>query len=432
MTGPVKIAGQNIALKEAPKVLPQGEAASEKIETDISINCECDSVTIKEDNAGKRQEESKSILQNITDGIKTTVVNGVTGAFMGSLGFSVTVFKMVGAFSPLIDFIDSLTGTDKKKTIKDLNDILQNIQAKIANDKNLSESISPESKEAIKKLVNSVSELNKNKDLQNMDISGLINKWRQAGDHNALLQLADKIRNKECAQFTDEGLREQFVEGLESLGQALAELSGQPDSRAKREVHGELKKAADKVVDNVEIHNTRGGDTNFTLEDKEKIKDNFNDAGKHIINVAENPKSASLMPNLFSRLFSWVTSLYDFLQEWFEAKEEEKEKEEKLCEERCEQKKKYYEVKHREEVAKKKEMYFKALMREMLEKIRYAKMNQFEKETVNRTYDYAKNNSASEAYKADYYESKKCEIVESMLPSYVCQDGFTLDLDITC
>lgn len=422
MTGPITT--QNITLKEAvPQVRTVGKSAGI-----VSVNCECDSVTISENNDVKEDESAFNKLKEGISDVANKITETAKQIILAPLGFGAVVLKTIGIFSPLMDFIEG----DKKQTVKDLNKVLQGIQTKLNEDNAFSESLSADSKEAIKKLIGSVTELSGNKDFQSRDISELIAKWRENKDHKTLLEMAEHIRKGECTKFVDEELKKQFIEALESLGQALAELSGQPDSSAKREVYGELTKAADKVVDNVEIHNGKGGDANFTKEDKEKIAENFEGAARHVENVTNNPELASLIPHTYSRLFMWVESLYDFLQEWLETKEEEKEKEEKLCEERCEQKKKYYEMRHKEEVAKKKEMHFRALMHEMMQKIRYAKLNKFEREKVNGAYYYAKDISTSEAYKADYYESKKCEVVESMPPSYVCGNGFILDLDITC
>lgn len=371
---------------------------------------------------------SDAVLVNIEPDKVTTPTPSLGGEICKIV--SNGILNIVGMFSPLINLLNLTQSPKGKVTVEDLSKILNGIKTNMEKDKSVSEALSPESKQAIEKLVKSVLEMSKNNSLKDLDISKLIEKWRQSGSHNALLEMANKIKNKECVQFEDEELRKQFIEGLESLGEALEEAGKQPDSSAKNQVKDELKQAADKIVDNVEIHNERGSDKNYTQEDKEKIKQNFEDASSHIHNVTENPSLAKLIPNSISRLYFWAESITEFLERWYAEKEEEKEREEKLCEERCVQLKKYYEIRHRAEVAKKKERYFKALIKEMMQKIRYVMLTRFEKEKIKTILDYAKYHLTSEASKANYYDTKRCEIVDSLPPSYVCGDG--LDLDVTC
>lgn len=388
-------------------------------------------------------------LQALTGGIGI-----VTGAISGY------ILKLTSVFSPFVDFVNSACPTQEtegnrceKKTVKDLTTVLKGVQAQINADKELHNQLSPESRERLFRLFDTVSELSKREDLKNLDITQLIANWRQHRSTRALLHLSQRLRNGQCARFREERLRETFIDSLESLAQALEEIRSHPPSENRDQAEQEITSAADHTVNAVERHNERGGDENFTPEDRQYVGHELRETSRHVGNVIHNPTLSNFVQSCYSGLCSLVSSIHDFLTSWLDDffEEQEVREKEKQCEERKEAKKEFHKLCNRHKIARRKAEIFREMMIEAKKKLlHFLKIRDEEKcksQRNERKYNHAylqvdkfsvihgelKNNYKLHGNREDFYKAKDDEVLSDMPPSTVCDpSGTNLEFDLIC
>src|SRR3989338_7985727 len=278
--------------------------------------------------------------------VASQVANPLTGILNSLCSFSSilteTVGKVIGFFSPVLNFVNNVgivSGTQNentgKLTVDQFTDALSDVLTKIDNDKSLSESLSPGAKQRLQNLKTVVSELAQREDLQDLNLSELIQRWRNTRDAQALLRMAEIMRNpEECGQsgirFTNEELRRTFINGLESLGLSLEELlANHPDPRRER-ARAHIVSAADSLVDAEERLLERGSDENLTSEDRNFIRERFRDSTRSIQSVTDDPELSDCLEYTCSGLKQWVKYIYKIIENMFEEREEMRKEEEKL------------------------------------------------------------------------------------------------------
>ena len=367
------------------------------------------------------------------------------------------VMKMIGIFSPLTNFLGAFvgladpTGSDKEKkqkTVGELNGLLKGIEGTITNDKMLSKKLSKESKEALARLEKDVSVLSSREDLQKLDLSTVIAKWRESGDHRHLLEMAEKLRRGECVPFSNKKLRQEFIEGLESFAQALEEALQNPPSEDRNTAVRELKQGANAHVNGLDRVVQRGGEQNLTVDDKKYIKGQFEEASEHAQTVIRDENLSRFIPSTKQGLGDWADEVIDYIREWYlndveEEEEEEREKNEKQCEQRCAEIKKYDKACARYQFERKKAEEHKAWMENAKRKmLSFLRLMEFEKNNCTQDqyskygaeYDYAKSKYRYHGLGEDYYKSMEDSIEVSLPPAYVCEPEniYSLRLDVSC
>lgn len=369
--------------------------------------------------------------------------------------------KIIEAFSPFLNLITMFNNSSnqnedaKKITLKEVVGLLNSTQEQITKDKELVKTLSPNTKEALDRLYKKVSEFGKREDLQNSDISSLIQRWRQSQNSQELLAIASLLREGHCARFQNENLRQRFIRALESFGRALEEVENQNPTETRARTTQALCQAANPVVDAVERHEERGGDLNscdrvFIRERLEESRDRTND-------IVNDPEMSHALGTRVDDLMELSYELDDIIQEMKEREEEEEKEEEvrkeqeKLCEERDSQKKEIDKLHRRHKAAKRKRDYFYSLMEEAKSKIhtffhmKELKRRKFlRKEEKYATDEYKKNGADFDYFKTRYeqessresYEhSLEHEIQAELSPSSACEhhEGIShIDLDLIC
>ena len=404
------------------------------------------------DNNGRRVDSSTMKL------IGEIFQNTASGGNVFCSIFNNTASKMVDIFSPFVNFIDSPDKTpsgskadEHHKTVKELTSVLSEIESDIKEDKALNKNLSKEGKQALDRLYSSISKLSERKDLQDMDVSELVAKWKKDPNSRILLKMAERLHEGKCKKFQDERLRKAFVQSLTVLAESLDEIDSHPPSSLREQAAGEIRIAADKVVDSVELHDKKDGDENFTNKDRIIIMRNFKEAKEHVENVTNNEQLSSFVENTRKSLNCFCSDIYEMMQEWFEEKLEEEQEERKLCEEREEQKKEIdKKCRLHKANGRKAEEYFQymeSFKTKMKEFFRMKSIEESKRNFNSRAYNYAENELSKsvgqyrnikelyrdESAREEFYKNQEDEIVDSLPPSSVCQNSlFSLELDLHC
>lgn len=389
------------------------------------------------------------------------IPNVIARIFCKISKMSNTATLMSNIFSPFVDMVNSLafgnnepqTQESNKKTVKDFTAVLCGIEDRIKNNPDLSKRLTKESRAALEKFYSTVSKLNQRKDLQNMDISQLIAKWRRDPNSAALLQMAQNIRQGQCHHFTNRRLREVFIRSLESLGTALERLENQPQSTEAQQGIQEIQQAANPIVDNVEIHQQREGDANYTEEDRHRMYENFRTSRDCILRITNDP-NLSQHTNELQEFVSYLSEFIEYLfNEIEESRREEEQRQLKIqCEERCRQMEEIRKLceKHKAKKTKSDLLYLlmNAAKKKMFNFIRnkYLEKNhsgynnyklgytteQEEKHVFK--YEAYRNEYRNERILEDFYKDKEQEIQLDLMPSYVCEHEpvTKIDFDLTC
>lgn len=350
--------------------------------------------------------------------------------------FGDKVIKILNIFSPLIFFINNFDSKkvsekeDSRKVVYEFSDALD----KIVNNEELNKLLSRESKQRVDRLSKAVSVIRKLEGLSNSEMSELIRNWRESEDTKYLLEMAKRIRSRHCAPFKDERLRQAFIRSLESLAFALEEISKHPYNPESQRAVEEITQGAHSTVDAVEHHNEKGGDGNFTQADKKFVKDKLENATNHASEVVNNPTLSKYLGSACSCLRNWISYTNEFIRDWYEEQEEELEdKEKKLCEERKLKEKLAYELCRIKCIKARRAENFYFMMKHAQRKIeeflqiksKYCN-TKYGLDKHERNYDFSRTKYRCEAISAEFYETKKNEIIDSLPPCYV--GGSSLDL----
>lgn len=413
------------------------------------------SETSKETALDNNGERVGSFTMNLIGEVFQNIASG--GNAFCSI-FNNTASKIVDVFSPFVNFINSPNNTpsgskaeESHKTVKELTAVLLEIESDIKEDKALNENISEEGRKALDRLYSSISKLSERKDLQDMDVSELVAKWKKDPSSRVLLKMAERLREGKCKKFQDERLRKAFIQSLTVLAESLDEINSHPPSSLREQAAGEIRIAADRVVDSVELHDARDGDENFTDKDRRIIMQNFKESKEHVENVTNDEQLSVFVEKTKESLDYFCFDIYEMMQEWFEETLEEEQEERKLCEEREEQKKEIDKMCRLHKAnGRKAEEYFRymeSFKTKMKEFFRMKAIEESKRNFNSRVYNYAENElsksigqyrNAKELYRTesvreDFYKSQEDEIVDSLPPSYVCSNSlFSLELDLHC
>lgn len=258
-----------------------------------------------------------------------------------------TVKSMINIFSPFIDLINGLTSTtdesqsqeDKKVIVGDVTIALNRAVRNVRENEELNKSMSPETKEALSEFYLKIEKLSQRQDLKDMDISQLLTEWGRDPNSAVLLQMAQSIRQGQCAPFRNRRLQEAFIRSLESLGNALEGLENQPQSPGSQQAIQQIQNAANPIVDNVEIHEQADGDANYTQQQRIRIQENFMESHNQVQGLINDPECSSCISDISEMLEEYSNFIFNSIKELFEEKKEEEERDErarckKLCEER--------------------------------------------------------------------------------------------------
>lgn len=400
--------------------------------------------------------KSSNILSNVINSPLQVVTAG-TSLICG--GINTHVLKLTDIFTPFTNFVNSSgstsSGKSEKKTVKDLANALKSVESQINEDKELNEKLSKESREKLQVLFSRMQELSKREDLQNMDVSQLIAQWRQTRSTRALLRLSQRLRNGQCVPFREERLRENFVESLETLAKALEEISSHPPSENRDRAAQGIVQAVDHTVSAVERHDERGGDENFTDEDKRSVGHHLKEASKHVENVVQDPALSYYVSSCYSSLCGLLTNIKGFLSCWLQEGEENckevKKRQEELCEERKKTKINFDKACRKHLTEKRRAENFRLMMIDAKNRLsHFLGIRDDEKTKVSRNerkYQYAKNQIdklcaehkhselkyISHGSNEDHYSTQEEEISSTIGPSYVCsQTSLNLDIDLLC
>lgn len=357
--------------------------------------------------------------------------------------FSGKVQRILYIFSPFMLFVNSLKALDRDgKNPGQITDQLSSAVGGIVNNKELDQLLSSELKERLDRLAKVVSTLEQKEGLSNSAMSELIRNWRESEDTKYLFQMARSIRRGNCAPFEDESLREAFIRSLESLAFALEEISKQPSNADSQCAANEIKKAAHCTVDAIECHNNKGGDKNFTQTDKEFARNKLSSASEHASNVVNNPTLSKYLGRAYSLLKSWISCINNFIKAWQEEEKERAEtKRKKLCRGRKEKEKLLFEICRVKHIKQKRADTFYSLMKHAQRKIDEINLSQgghkycYAEKKLNEhkaNYDFANTKRRCEAMSVQFYEAKAEEIVQSLPPSYICDSGLYLGLNLIC
>ena len=255
-------------------------------------------------------------------------------------------------------------------------------------------------------------------------------------DPSRVKHIAEHVSSDKDIKWTDPKLQDCLNKGLCTKADGLIYAEEKEDNcctEVKQEVIGKLNRALKHDLTAVEVI-VRNGTDDLEHEDRKIVATSLKKSLDETKTITENSSMMSFLGEIGERLRNWVFTFYDFILDFFREieEEEEKRKKEKQCEERCRLKEEFYVARRKAEEAKNKKRYYKALIHEMVQKIRFEKLKKAEKENANNTVLYAKEKSRQESLKADHYENEKCDIVCSMPPASVCGDSLNLELDITC
>lgn len=356
---------------------------------------------------------------------------------------------LFNAFSPFLDFVN-LTDSNKK-TVKDLSQILLESKTKLDNDKSFN--VSNKTKEAINRLYESLSKVTQREDLQSVDVTELIRRWRQDPQSRVLFELAERLQNGQCAPFQDRRYKEALIRSLRVLAEGLDEISRQPQSPQSEAATQEIIQAANPIVDTVQLHQARWGDANFTSADRRQVAENFSICREHLGNVVNDPNLASVLRNVRDAFSDLINHISSFIETWHRDYEQEQ-KEEKtrlsqLCEERDQvkeqirvilarlQKKTQEKIRYKTLAEEKwKEFcYYKLLKQKILEILGTRNKNYnraaFKLNESKANYLRAENSRVLFSKETHSYEHIKQEILDLLLPSYICdKTGNNLELDL--
>lgn len=361
-----------------------------------------------------------------------------------------TVKSMFNIFSPFIDLINGSTSTtdgpqsqeDKKVIVEDVTIALNRAVRDVRENEELNKSMLPETKEALSQFYLKIEKLSQRQDLRNLDISQLIAEWRRDPNSAALLQMAQSIRQGQCAPFRNRRLQEAFIRSLESLGNALEGLENQPQSPGSQQAIQQIQNAANPIVDNVEIHEQADGDANYTQQQRIRIQENFMESHNQVQGLINDPECSSCISDISEMLEEYSNFIFNSIKELFEERKEEEERDEKarckvLCEERKndeklirENCKKYRLKKSSVNVLSKKleEMRLNVSFHNMLvsrvSKKRGVSLTDIESDARKSRLEY---NNMEYRYRNEkgleyYYKDQLTEILDEMSPSSECRE----------
>ena len=269
-------------------------------------------------------EASNELTQNITENLGEQL----TLSIISALG---------GIFSPLLSFIKNLS--DSQNIINNFSSLLQSAEQNV-NGQGL---LSRESKQALDELSNVVSTLQNNHS-GTVDLGAIIARWRESGDAQHLLHMAEHLERGECISLNENELRELrevFIRGLRILARAIRDAENRGESYALEHLHD----AADPLVCGVErAHQAcHRENTRLTYEDRRFMGERLQECCDHVNEGIQNGVFSGLEHAVVDELNDWISYMYDFLRDFFEEIEEEREEEEKVekekqCKKRCEEK----------------------------------------------------------------------------------------------
>lgn len=395
------------------------------------------------------QEEESGLLSSVTNlaqkgiSLLTSPFSGITG------GLSLVANTLFSAFSPFLSFVNS---SGEKKTVKDLTQSLLESKKSLESVK-----VSKPTREAINRLYETVSKIAQRGDLQDMDISELIQRWKDDPNSRILFELIQKLERGECAPFKDKKYRRSLIESLRVLEEGIRRVENTP--REERTPHTEttrqeLIQTADPMLDTMRLHEERGGDANFSPEDRRQVAENFSSMQHHIENILKSPAMSSCLGDFCSKLYGLLSLVKDFLMYWCLScgeSEEAKKEAERVCQERQAKIKKIDEICRRHKIKKKKaeELYsmIKSTKERLMnflsiknaEKLKYdvkTRKYYYAKSQVNENYndlEYAKSKYRCVSASVDYYKNLEEQGENSLGPSYFCESNvIDLELDVHC
>jgi hypothetical protein len=401
------------------------------------------------------QEESrnlpKTIIPNVvTPSVNTPLVPNLICRIGGKLKtISNTITSMFTAFSPFINLLEkaipedgaSQPQEDEKITVKELTTALKQTGINIRRDEKLNESMVPETKQALSDFYSKIEKLSQRKDLENLDITQLINEWRRDPNSILLLQMAQRIRNGQCAPFETPAARDRFIRSLESLGNVIEHLENQPQSPQNQQALEQGYNIGNPLVENVDIHQNSGG--NYTQEDLNMMENNFTESRRRAQMLLNDPELSSSTSGISSILENYIGYITDLIQELCaekEAEEEryEREKIKKLCEERKEYRKRIEE--YSAEYSKKKTLvdriYDKLRQKELDLSFYNGLVNCLKRNRVRNISNIESNITRTrtdrfgveceynkEREKENFYKEEIIEMTEDSPPSYVCVEN---------
>ncbi|GEM_PF-4698747 len=260
-----------------------------------------------------------------------------------------TVSSMFNAFSPFINLINGATPTsdgpqsqeDKKVIVKDVTIALERAVRDVRENEELNKSMSPEAKKAISEFYLKIEKLSQRQDLKNMDISQLIAEWRRDPNSAVLLQMAQSIRQGQCAPFRNRRLQEAFIRSLESLGNALEGLENQPQNAQTQQAIQQFNQTVvSPVIENMHIHQQAGGDANYTQQQRIRIQGNFMESHNQVQGLINDPECSSCISDISEMLEEYSNFIFNSIKELFEERKEEEERDERIrCKKLCEERK---------------------------------------------------------------------------------------------
>ena len=186
--------------------------------------------------------------------------------------------KINGVFSPFIDLVNGLdnpAGNKTKVTVKEYAKTLDTVLSKITSDEGLMKGMTENSRGKLTQLQKTVTELEQRSDLQGLDMTELIHKWRHERNTEAIFELSERFRSsstdEKCPGPIDRKMRVTFADVLESLAHANKEILKHPPSKDRDRAYDHIVQATEGAVDAGECYANKGSAEKLTSEDKQFI-----------------------------------------------------------------------------------------------------------------------------------------------------------------
>lgn len=351
------------------------------------------------------------------------------------------VKSVTKAFSPLVSFLSIDSDKSEHRTVTDLNAVID----RLAKDENLSKGLSQDSKIAFGELSQVIDELYNDETLRDMDICDVIKEWRDNPNSKILLEIVQKIESGQCVKFDDEELKEKLVDALRSFARALKDIENKKkqghsshslDRACKIVVDG-----ASAIVDDVDIIQQSGGDSNLTNDQQKQIISNLKFAADQGQILVRDPA----FNDIFSYeteilMIEWMFEAYEYIEDYYNKSLEEENEELSKCQQRDGEKRKFlsakleykkklseYYLKNAEKNKKLNEMFA------LIASIKESFLRQPKIQEANNIIS-SKTSEANNCYSdVESLKNTKCKLLNQMLPSSVCDhELLSLELDVMC
>lgn len=248
-----------------------------------------------------------------------------------------------------------------------------------------------------------------------------------------LKHISSHVKGDSSIEWTNKELQDCIEAGICTKADALnyAREKEEGNKNLQREVISKLENAAKHDLTAIQIIVKNGSD-NLTQEDKKEVASNLKESLYQTREITSDSSAISFLGNCGCNLYDWVNTFSSFIYNFFSSSaEDEKKQKEKLCEQRKLDKVNFYKAKTRYLYAKQKGFLLANLQKQLIARIKKAR-DYFENSSMDSAYSDLAASLKKENKEADYYKALKCNIIQSMPPTSVCNNPLNLELDLIC